>query len=173
MLAVMDEIALDTEKLYEIVDGQLEEKPTAGMRHGGVGMRIGIRLGLYAESNNWGRIYGPSTSFRIGPNERMPDLSLIATARIPATGETTGVCPIAPDLAVEVVSPSDSWQKVQSRIREYFAAAVRQVWIVSPEFKSVTVYRSLREITLFIDDDELTSEDLLPGFRCRLNEIFD
>ena len=77
-----------------------------------------------------------------------------------------------PDLAVEVISPNDLYEKVYAKAMEYLMAGVKQVWLVSPEHHMITIYRSATNITAFAGDGELVSEDLFPGFRCPLREIF-
>ncbi|MEK7833611.1 MAG: Uma2 family endonuclease, partial [Acidobacteriota bacterium] len=77
-----------------------------------------------------------------------------------------------PDLAIEIISPSDFYEKVYAKAMEYLAAGVKQVWVISPENQVVTIYRSATNIIAFPPDSELVSEDLLPGFRCSLKEIF-
>jgi Uma2 family endonuclease len=166
------EVAFDVEKEYEIVDGHPEEKEMAGARHGGVGMRLGARMLMHAESHQLGGVYNANTSFNIGRNERMPDVAFVAAERIPAEGEPAGMWEIAPDLAVEVISPNDLYEKVTGKVREYFRAGVRQVWLVSPEDQTITIYHSPTRTTILTVDDDLTSEDILPGFRCRVSEIF-
>ncbi len=108
----------------------------------------------------------------IGTNERLPDIAFVAEERIPEEGDPAGIWRITPDLAVEVISPNDIYVKVTRKVDEYLEAGVKQVWLVSPEQKSITIYRSPFEVTVFQDDMELVSEDLLPGFRCQLGEIF-
>ena len=171
-MQMLAEIAFDSEKEYEIVNGQPEEKQMAGARHGGVGTRLSARMCIFVENNNLGGVYGPDTTFQIGSNQRLPDVSFVAAARLPAEGEPEGIWPIAPDLAVEIISPNDLWEKVHDKIGDYFAAGVRQVWLVSPEHKTVTVYHSPLQVTILTEEDELTCEEILPGFRCRLREIF-
>ena len=171
MPAVLENIGLDDEKLYELVDGQWEEKEMAGMRHGGIGTRIARRLGNYVEANGLGEVYGPDTTFKIGANERMPDVSFVAEEHLPES-EPAGIGPFAPDLAVEIVSPNDSAEKLADKIRAYFTAGVRQVWTVSPEIEGVSIYRSLKDVTVFLIGDELICEDLLPGFRLPLSDVF-
>lgn len=166
------EIVLDPEKEYEIVDGQPVEKEMGGARHGGVGVRLIIRLGSHVEAHGLGGVYGPDTTFLIGHNERLPDVSFVAAARIPAEGEPEGIWPMAPDLAVEIISPNDLYEKVHSKMREYFAAGVRQVWLISPEHKTVTILHSPTQITILTEEDELTGGDLLPAFRCPVRELY-
>jgi Uma2 family endonuclease len=104
--------ALDPEREYELVNGQWEAKEMAGARHGGVMMRLCIRLGNYIEANDLGGIYGPDTTFTIGAQPRLPDVAIVFAERIPSEGEPEGQWEIAPDLAVEVISPNDVYNKV-------------------------------------------------------------
>ncbi len=172
MSAITEELILDPEKEYEIVDGQPEEKIMGGARHGGVGVRLIIRLGTHIEINRLGGVYGPDTLFRIGKNNRMPDVAFVSAARLPEEGEPEGIWELAPDLAVEIISPSDLWEKVISKIEEYFAAGVRQVWLISPTYRTLTVYHSPTQVTILSDNDELTSNDIVPGFRLKIAELF-
>jgi Uma2 family endonuclease len=165
------EAELDPEKKYEIVNGQPEEKEIPGAKHGGVGGRLSRRLGNFVESANLGEVY-PETSFQIGENERIPDIAFISIDRIPAEGEPETKWPFAPDLAVEVISPNDIFDKLIAKTKEYFAAGVKQVWWVAPEHKIVMIYRPPLQLTMLSEEDELASEDLLPGFRCRVSELF-
>ncbi|MBI4640573.1 MAG: Uma2 family endonuclease [Candidatus Tectomicrobia bacterium] len=171
-MATTTEIVLNPEKEYEIVAGQPEEKEMGGARHGGVGARLIGRLGMHVEAHRLGGVYGPDTTFQMGQNERIPDVSFVSAARIPEGGEPEGIWPIAPDLAVEIISPNDLFEKVISKMREYFAAGVRQVWLISPEHKTVTIYRSPTQDSILSEEDELVGDDVVPGFRCRISELF-
>lgn len=171
-MTVTTNVILDLEKEYEIVDGQPEEKEMGGAKHGGVGTRLIIELGMHVKIYRLGGVYGPDTTFQIGRNERLPDVAFITAARIPADGEPEGIWPIAPDLAVEIISPTDLYEKVNSKVREYFAAGVRQVWVVSPEHRTVTIYRSSTQATILSEADELFEDDILSGFRCPISELF-
>lgn len=162
---------LDPERSYEIVNGQLEEKEMPGARHGGICSRLERRLGMFIEANGLGELY-TETNFQIADNERIPDLAFVSAERIPEEGEPETKWPMPPDLAIEIISPNDFYEKVYAKALEYLAAGVKQVWVVSPENQVVTVYRSATNIVAFPPDSELVSEDLLPGFRCSLNEIF-
>lgn len=165
-------VTLDLEKEYEIVDGVPKEKEMAGARHGGISTRLLIRLGSYVEANRLGGVYGPDTMFQIGANDRLPDVSFVAATRIPATGEPEGKWLLAPDLAVEIISPNDLFEQVLSKVREYFSAGVRQVWVISPEHRTLFLYDGPNDLVLLAEDRELVSEELLPGFRCKVSELF-
>jgi Uma2 family endonuclease len=140
--------------------------------HGGVGARLIVRIGGHVEATGLGGVYGPDTSFRIGEQERLPDVSFVAAERIPPAGEPEGIWPFAPDLAVEIVSPADLYERVQGKIREYFTAGTRQVWLISPEHHTVNVYLSPTQVTILSDGDELAGGEVLPGFRCRVGDLF-
>lgn len=167
----MTAVALDPDKLYEIVDGQPEEKEMPGARHSGICARLTTVLGVYLKASRSGGLYVEG-SFQIGGNERLPDLAFVSAARIPPEGEPEAKWPIPPDLAVEVMSPNDLYERVYAKTLEYLAAGVKQVWLVSPEHHTVTIYRSATNITAFAGDRALVSEDLFPGFHCALREIF-
>jgi Uma2 family endonuclease len=164
-----DELA---EKLYELVDGKKEAKIMGSSRHGGVGTRLIIELGAHVKLNRLGAVYGPDTTYQISHNERMPDVSFLAAERIPSEGETEKKWPLAPDLAAEVISPSETWLQVQRKLRDYFAAGVQQVWLLSPELGEAHVYDSPKGSIVLTEDDDLVNETLLPGFRCRISELF-
>ncbi len=169
---VAAEIVLDPEKEYEIVNGQPEEKEMAGARHSRISTRLIGRLQPFVEAHGLGEVYGPDATFRIGRNQRLPDVSFVAAARIPEQGDPEGIWEIAPDLAVEVVSPNDVWEKVHGKVLEYFTAGVQQVWLISPEYKNVFVFDSPNQTKILGENDELVSEILLPGFRCAIRELF-
>jgi Uma2 family endonuclease len=171
-MAVATEIVLDPEKEYEIVNGQPEEKAMAGARHGGVGLRLGAELWMHVKAHKLGGVYGPDTTFQIGQNQRLPDVAFVSASRLPEAGEPEGVWPMAPDLAVEILSPSDLFEKLFGKVQEYFAAGVRQVWLISTEHNVVIIYHSPTQSTILTENEELVSEELLPGFRCRVSDLF-
>lgn len=165
------QLALDPEKNYEIVNGVPEEKEMPGARHGMITARLAIRLGGFIEANHLGETF-TEVNYKIGHNERIPDLSFVAADRIPPEGVPESVWQIPPDLAVEIIAPNDLHEKVNGKVLEYLEAGVQQVWIVSPEIRTVTIFRSMEQAQIFAKDSVLESPDLLPGFRCPLAELF-
>ena len=135
-------------------------------------MRLAIPLGTFIYAHRLGGIYGPDTTFSIGANDRMPDIAFVSMTRIPPEGEPRSKWLIAPDLAVEIISPTDAVDDTTRKIREYFAAGVRQVWQISAEFRTVMVYRSPTDIKLLTEEDTLTCDELLPGFALPLRDVF-
>ena len=144
----------------------------AGAKHGEIGARITVELGIYLKQNPIGQLYNGNTTFQIGANERMPDVSFVSVAHIPAEGPPSGKWNIPPDLAVEVISPNDVWEKVITKVDEYFTAGVQPVWLVSQSQQQVMIYDSPTQIRVVTADQELTSEALLPGFKCRVADLF-
>lgn len=159
-------------KEYELSGGEQEAITMGSLKHSGVGARLIIRMGAYVETNRLGAVYGPDATFLVGGKDRLPDVSFLSASRFPAEGETLNKCPVAPDLAVEVISPNDIWEKVNSKVLEYFNAGVQQVWLISLEHNQVFVYESPSLIRILYEKDDLTNEDLLPGFSCRIRELF-
>ena len=142
-----------------------------GARHGMIASRLDRRLGGFIDANRLGETF-TEVNYKIGRNERIPDLSFVAADRIPQEGVPEGVWQIPPDLAVEIISPNDLHEKVSGKVLEYLEAGVKQVWIVSPEIRTVTIFRSMEQVQVFAGNSVLESPDLLPGFRCPLTEIF-
>ncbi len=112
MAAVATALEDNADKIYELVDGQLEVKDMGSSRHSGVGTRLIIEMGMHVKLNKLGGVYGPDATFQIGHNECLPDVSFISAPHIPSEGETEEKWHVAPDLAVEVISPDESWDKV-------------------------------------------------------------
>ena len=120
-MSVPPEIIAAPDKVYEIVDGHPEAEEMGGARHSGVGVRLIIRLGAHVERDHLGGVYGPDATFKIGDNERLPDVAFVSASRIGPEGEPEGIWQIAPDLAVEIVSPNDLFDRVISKVHEYLA----------------------------------------------------
>jgi Uma2 family endonuclease len=158
---------------YELVDGQIRVTP-AGYRHGRVCVRIAVRLGAFVEERRLGHVLDSSTGFRLpGGNVRLPDVSFVARERIPDGHGPEGFADLAPDLAIEVLSPGDRPRYVLDKVGEYLQAAARLVWVIDPKRRTAVVYRSLTDVQTLGPEDCLDGEDVVPGFRCRLSEVID
>ena len=156
---------------YELVDGEIRVSP-AGYPHGRVCARLVVRLGGFVEERRLGDLFDSSTGFRLpGGNVRLPDVAFVATGRI--VGASSGFADVAPDLAVEVLSPNDRSRQVLDKVGEYLQAGVHLVWVIDPERRSAAVYRSLTKVRELGPDDFLDGEDVVPGFRCRLADVID
>lgn len=160
---------------YELVDGQLVEK-SMGAESDWVSARILRRIGNFVEQRTLGEVFGTETGFQCFRHDRKqvrkPDGSFIAAGRLPGTRIPKGHIRIAPDLAIEVISPNDSYLIIDAKIHEYLDAGVRLVWIINPDNRTVKVYRhdDRRPVEL-TDGDQLDGVDVLPGFSCAVSEI--
>jgi len=159
---------------YEVVAGELVVSPGAGLRHEWIVGELVIRLGTFVNERRLGRVF-PSNLLYVLPsgNKRGPDVSFIAAERVAALPPETVFPQVAPDLVVEVLSPSDRGQRVLDKVGEYLDAGVRLVWVIDPEERRAVVYRALTNVRQVAADGALDGEDVLPGFRCPLSEILD
>lgn len=165
----------DDDYKYELVQGELIRMAPTGGKHGVLTIRIGRILDEYVEAHDLGACSGAETGFilqRAPDIVRAPDAAFIAKARIPETGIPTTYWPFAPDLAVEVLSPSDRFSAVQTKIAEYFSAGTRLAWVIEPATRTVYVYRSAHDVQALGEDDELSGADVLPGFRYAVGRLF-
>jgi Uma2 family endonuclease len=160
---------------FELVDGRLVEREM-GWRSSRIGGRLFRLLDVYCDQQGLGWVVPADASYRCFPDDpsmvRKPDVSFIRRDRLPEDEEPEGHCPIAPDLAVEVISPNELYYEVEDKIADYFSASVALIWIVNPATHSVRVHRRDGTISDLAETDELTGENVIPGFRCRVSEIF-
>jgi Uma2 family endonuclease len=104
---------------------------------------------------------------------RLPDVAYVSATRVPESGYGNRLWRLGPDLAVEVISPSNTWTEIQKKVTDYFGAGTPLVWVVDPPTRTVTVYRPDVRAERLDESGELDGEDVLPGFRLRLAEYFD
>jgi Uma2 family endonuclease len=158
---------------YEVVDGELVVSPGAGYPHEAIVAELLTRLRSFANERRLGEVL-PSNLLYVLPsgNRRGPDISFVAAERATALSRETVFPKFAPDLAVEVLSPSDSPRRVQDKVGEYLEAGVRLVWVIDPENRRAVIYRALSSVDRIDPSGELDGEDVLPGFRCPLTDLF-
>jgi Uma2 family endonuclease len=162
-------------KRYELVKGELKTMSPAGSVHGRIAIRIGGRLEQFVRAQKLGVVFGAETGFILRHNPdtvRAPDAAFVRVAHIPADGVPEGYFLGAPDLAVEVVSPSDAAEDVQIKVREYFEAGTKMVWVIYPRTQEVIAFRSAREGVVLSGQDPLEGGDIVPGFTCPVAELF-
>ena len=156
---------------YEYAKGKLIPMAPPTMEHGEISMNISFLLGLHIRENRLGRLYPADTDFKLGDRLVKPDVAFVSTARLPENRDQASL--IAPDLAVEVVSPSDTFRRVVRKVLDYLEGGTKMVWIVEPGSKTVTVYRSETDIKLLTRNDTLTGEDVVEGFSCQVAQLFE
>lgn len=171
-----DLLNLADSEQYELVSGELVER-NMGWESSRVGGRLFGLLFAFCESHPIGEPAPADASYQCFPDDpakvRRPDVSFLRHDRLPPRHERQGHCRIPPDLAVEVVSPNDYYSDVEAKVREYLDAGVRLVWIVNPPTRTVRVHRADGSVVDLHEDDELSGEDILSGFTCQVDAIFD
>jgi Uma2 family endonuclease len=164
------------EMLYEVVDGEIVEK-TVGVHEAEIATLLIEFLAPFARAHRLGRVFG-ETIFRIDQSknlQRRPDVAFVSHARWPAQRRApkVAVWDMVPDLAIEVVSPSNTADHVQEKIHEYFQAGVSRVWVVYPRQKEMYVYASPTQIQVLQLGQDLDGGELVPGFRLPLTALFE
>ena len=167
----------DSESLYEVIDGQFVEKPPMGNFQVVVASILVQRLGPYARTHGLGRVLSEML-FKINPSgkrKRRPDVAFVSYERWPRDRKIDfeDGWDVIPDLAVEVISRSNSAEAVNQKTVEYFKVGVRRVWVVYPADRMIYVYESPKKAVILDLEDELDGGDLLPGFRLSLAELFE
>jgi Uma2 family endonuclease len=169
-----DLLAMPDEKLYELVNGELVEKPM-GFREIAIANSISRLVSDYALPRRLGTSYVEATiqCFADEPGKvRRPDVMYLSRGRQPAEPLPEGHCRVAPDLAVEVISPHDNYYEVEGKVDEYLSAGVRLVWVVEPPSQTVRVHRADGSVADIRASGDITGEDVIPGFRCRVASFF-
>jgi len=176
VLTAGDFAALPEEDGYrlELSRGRLVREPAPGLRHAEVAGRVYRLLWRAGEEEGVGRVLFDA-GFILAedpPTVRVPDVSFVASGRILDVDAGDGFGRGPPDLAVEVVSPSNRVSDMQRKALEYLDAGARLVWVVDPAERTVTVYRSRQDIRILQGSDALGAPDLIPTIRVPVEELF-
>ena len=161
------------DKRTELVRGVLVVREPAGSRHGLVTMNLGAELAVYAKQTGAGGVYAAETGFKLASDPdtvRAPDIAFVTRERLPPPS-TTGYPALAPDLAVEVLSPGERPGEVLAKVADWLSAGTKLVWVVDPERRLARVYRHDGSEAIVTANSALDGEDLLPGFSCSLASI--
>ena len=154
----------------ELSRGRLVREPRPGALHSLVAFELGVLLREFVSKHQLGKV-DVEAGFRLWAEPltvRGPDVAFISKERLPDEIPESW-WPFPPDLAIEVVSLGKTLTELQEKILEYFEAGTREVWVVEPRTRSVTVYRSLSDISIVREPDVLRGGALLPGLELQLN----
>ena len=160
---------------YELLKGELIMAPPPGSEHGEITMNLAAPLHRHVKTNNLGVVYAAETGFKLASDPdtvRAPDIAFVRRELIDQNDRVPGYLSGAPDLVVEVLSPSDTFGKVEGKVTQWLEAGAQTVWVVSPKLHTVTVYRALTDIVTLTEKDILDGDDVVPGFRINITEIF-
>ncbi len=165
----------------ELYEEELEQADMSTLEHSIIGSNINREIGMFLKGKNLGRVFESSAEFRFLERQaddkrkpaRQPDVSFVRSERLPQ--RLRSYPNIVPDLVVEVESPTDLPYQVEAKIEEYQKAGVKLLWQVRPFSRRVDVYRLATGLMpeLIGIDGELSGEDILPGFKLAVTEIFD
>jgi Uma2 family endonuclease len=158
---------------YELVRGELIPISPLFILPSVVAGNVLGEIGQFVRRQRLG-VYGTAGGFKLESNPdtvRAPDVWFIRADRIPADGLPDSFWPGAPDLAVEVLSPSDRFVEVMRKVQEYLAAGARLVWVIDPKGRSAAAFAPDRPSLLFGEDDTLDGGDFLPSFVLRLGDV--
>ncbi len=155
---------------YEYIKGELLPIVPTSIQHGKISTNLFLPLGNYVRENQLGDIF-MDTGFKVGERLLIPDIAFLTTDRFP--DDTSKASPVPPDLAIEVVSPSDTLLRIEEKVFAYLEAGTQLVWVISPVAKTVTVYRSDVEITTVTHNETLSGEEVVEAFSCQVAELFE
>ncbi len=165
----------DDDYRYELVEGRLIRMSPVGLDHGRIVARLLFLLSRHLNDRPAG-IVATEVGFKLASNPdtvRGPDISFLRNERLPRRG-TRGFLKDPPDAVVEVLSPEDRPSEMRRKVAEYLAKGVVVVLVVDPRREAVTCHRPEQSPAMLrAADDLLDLDDVIPGFHCRLREIFE
>jgi Uma2 family endonuclease len=159
----------------ELIRGEVKRMSPTGGTRGILCIELAMALGGFVKAHGLGRVFPPETGFVVehDPDSVLGvDVAFVSEARMRRVGDLDKFLPLAPDLAVEVLSPSNTVSELDEKVALYSAAGSRQVWIVNPKRRTGAVYSSPPDVRIFGEPDALDGGDVLPGFSLRLSELF-
>jgi Uma2 family endonuclease len=160
---------------YELIDGELKER-NVSVLSSRVAVKVSTVLNNYSDQTGAGIVLESELGYRCFPWKPRrilrADVSFIRADRMSEERLSEGFCTIAPDLAVEVVSPNDMIEELDEKVEEYLRAGVKLVWVLRPNVRAVQVFRADGSVSWLRASAELSGEDVIPGFRCRIDTFF-
>ena len=161
---------------YELVRGELRKMVPSGHAHGEYALSIGASLQTHAKENGLGKAYAAETGFKLESDPdhvRAPDAAFVRRERAETARDTSGFFPGAPDVAVEVISPTDRYTEVEEKVSDWLDAGTIAVIVVDPRRRSVKVHRSPTDVVVLTEADVLSVDDTVPGWQMPVKDIFE
>jgi Uma2 family endonuclease len=170
-----DLLAMPDSSGVELVDGNLVEKPVSALS-AFVEAKLVTKLGIYCDARKTAVVLSSANGIQCFPDEpnkvRKPDASVFKKERFTREHLMEGFVSIAPDLAAEVVSTHDEFAEVGEKVEEYLAVGIPLVWVIDPENEITYIHRADGSVTKLYKNDDLSGENILPGFTCKLADLF-
>ncbi len=158
----------------ELVRGEIVHMAPAGAEHGDYGAELLRVVANHVKQHRLGKVYTAETGFTIARNPdttRAPDVAFVRNERVPKSPRR-GFFDGAPDLAIEVVSPSDTHSELAAKVLDWLAAGTTSVWVVDPPNQTIEIHRAGNEVRRYCVGDAIDDEPTLPGFVLKLSELF-
>jgi Uma2 family endonuclease len=169
----LEQLPDDDSVRTELDEGELITMPPASEEHGGLEAEISGILREFVKRHRLGKVYCSSAGFRLKEDTmRAPDVSFVRSARV-ASVKSKGFAKGAPDLAIEIFSPSDNVRQLMRKVKQYFAAGTHTVWIVYPDREEVQILEATGTDRLLQGDDPIEAPEPLPGFSVPISEFFE
>ena len=160
----------------ELIRGVFCPTMATGVKHGEIVVNLVGYLREVVRPNRLGRMMASDSGVKIESNPdtvREPDIAYFSRERLPLDADVPGYAEIAPDLVVEVVSPSDSVREIAGKANMWINAGVQLVWVLWPETQMIEIYRPGQPVVTLAESDTLTAEDVLPQFSVPVSDIFN
>ncbi|MEO8623066.1 MAG: Uma2 family endonuclease [bacterium] len=160
----------------ELVRGELRLTPPAGGRHGRAGTNLVVLLAVYLKGRKLGSVFGGGVGYELQElprTVRVPDASFVRVGRLPAEGIGEGLLRLAPDLAIEVLSPSESASALEEKLDDYRSCGTPLIWVVDPVRRTVMIVASDAPVRWLRESDMLDAANVIPGFTCAVEELFE
>jgi Uma2 family endonuclease len=160
---------------YELIDGVPKEKEM-GAKADEIGLWLGSLMVTFVRARRLGHVFGPKTGYVCFPENpkklRQPDVSFIAAGRLDGDEAPAGHIKVAPDIAVEIISPNNLYEEIESKVAEYRSAGVKLIWIITPETRTVLIRRLDGSCAEVGATGQLSGEEVIPGFSCAVADLF-
>jgi Uma2 family endonuclease len=160
---------------YDLIEGELDKMPPAGGRHGDVAAELGALLRVHTKQQRLGKTFAAETGFLMARNPDVvlgPDVSFVRAERVPAQGVPEGYFPGSPDLAVEVISPSQSRPKIEKKVAIFLAHGAQAVVVLDPKRRTATIRRPKSPVETLGEGDTLELGFVVTGFSVALADLF-
>ena len=160
----------------ELVRGEVRMTPPPGAPHGVAATNLIVLLSIYARQHRLGAVFSESCGYeliRFPHTVRVPDASFVRAERLPPEGVRPGLFKFAPDLAIEVLSPSTRASELEEKLHDYTVAGTSLIWIVDPARRTIMTIASDAPVRWLSEGDTLDGGTVIPGFACPVADVFE
>ena len=159
---------------YELVRGELVRMPLGGFLHGVIGATVGWHLGSHVDNLRLGTVLAADTGFQLAEDHVLaPDGAFVSESRIPASGSPEEFFPGAPDLAIEVISPSEREPHISQKVDDYLHYGCKMVILIRPRTRQIEVHTPNQDVQILETGDVLDGGDAVPGWQLPIADIFE